>query len=73
MPEFCIPEEVRDFYRLKDTFDENKVCSRYGADWAAQVDEICKEVDYYTCKSLKSTVDDELAGMSNTQWEHMFQ
>ena len=57
LPEFCVPEEIRNFYSLQKIMEENDVFSRYGPNWKDQVDDICKEVGYKTCTSLKSTVD----------------
>lgn len=69
-----------------DLFDELNIYSRYGPNWAEQVDEICAEVSEASCDAFKATItdnegrrldavtaDEGLKEMSIQQYEHMWQ
>ena len=68
-PQFCEPQtpaEIEAYYDLLDVYIACGVESLYGPNWADQVDDVCKRVSWYTCKSLKYTVNAGLAEMSRT-------
>lgn len=60
---------------MLELYDELEIYSKYGEDWADQVELICDQssVDYFTCMSLRSTVDQGYAEMSIEQLNHMWQ
>jgi len=49
---------------MNEIFHDLEIYSKYGPDWEDQVEAVCEEVEWYTCNSLRNTVDQGYAEMS---------
>ena len=58
---------------MNTVYRDLNIFSKYGPDWAEQVERVCEEVEWYTCEMLRNSVGKGYAEMSLQQLDHMWQ